>query len=46
MSSRGIDFLENWIDRNVGEPGQGGDVKRAVALAKRLIDDAAAAEIH
>ena len=44
MSARGVDFLENWIEGNVGESGQGGDKMKAAKLAKRLIADAAAAD--
>ena len=42
MSGRGIDFLENWIQRNVTEADKKGSLERARELADRCIAEAAA----
>lgn len=41
MSSRGVDFLEVWLDRNVPHTGEENDVVTAGKLASRLASDAA-----
>ena len=43
MSIRGLNFLENWINENIREPGQTGDWAKAQELAQKLIAQAAAA---
>lgn len=43
MSARGLDFFENWIKRNIREPGLSSDRAIARQLAEKLIADAAAA---
>ena len=43
MSSRGVDFLEVWLDQNVPFTGQENDVVMAGKLASRLASDAARA---
>jgi hypothetical protein len=45
MSSRGISFLEDWIDVNVGEMGQPADPLKAAFLGRKLIADAAASDL-
>jgi hypothetical protein len=41
MSAQGVDFLEVWIDENVGDMGQPVDLMKAHKLAKQLLHDAA-----
>ena len=42
MSGRGIDFLENWVNKNVTDADRKGSRGRAQALAAECIADAAA----
>jgi hypothetical protein len=42
MSGRGIDFLENWLQRNVTEADKKGSRDRAKELADKCIAEAAA----
>ena len=45
MSGPGIDFLENWIHRNITAADRQGSRERAKALAERCIAEAAVIEI-
>ena len=45
MSAQGVEFLEEWLDLNVGVPNQGVDLNKAHALAAKLAADATAAGI-
>jgi hypothetical protein len=45
MSGRGIDFLENWINRNVTEADKYGSHERAKELAAQLTADAKSQEL-
>ena len=42
MSGRGIDFLENWVNKNVTAADKGGINMRALVLANHCIAEAAA----
>lgn len=42
MSGRGIDFLENWVQKNVTEADRKGSMERAKELAAICVVDAAA----
>jgi hypothetical protein len=42
MSGRGIDFLANWLQRNVTEADKKGSRERAKELADKCIAEAAA----
>ena len=42
MSRRGVDYLENWIRKNVTVGASPDDPLRASVLAKRCMDEAAA----
>ena len=42
MSGRGVDFLENWVGKNVTDADRNGSRERALALAAECIADAAA----
>ena len=42
MTARGVDFLENWIQKNVTTGAPPDDPLRASVLAKRCMDEAAA----
>jgi hypothetical protein len=42
MSDRGIDFVENWVNKNVGESDRKGSMERAKELAAICVADAAA----
>ena len=41
MSGRGVDFLENWVSKNVTDADRKGSRERAQALAAECIADAA-----
>jgi hypothetical protein len=45
MSALGVEFLEEWLDLDVGVPNQGGYLNKAHALAAKLAADATAAGI-
>lgn len=45
MSGKGIDFLEDWVNRNVTDDFRHGDRLQAKALADRCIAEAANAGI-
>ena len=45
MSGRGIDFLENWLNKNVTDADRHGSRERAKGLAERCVAEAAALEI-
>lgn len=42
-SAHGLNFLKNWVNENIREPGQSGDWTKARELAQKFIIDAAAA---
>jgi hypothetical protein len=42
MSGRGIDFLENWVNKNVTPADRKGSHDRATELAAQCVADAAA----
>ena len=46
MSGRGIDFLENWIAKNVAAAEFQGTPQRAAELADRCIAEAAAQNLN
>ena len=45
MSARGIDFLENWVNKNVTAADRKGSQDRATELAAQCYMDAAALDI-
>ena len=45
MSGRGIDFLEDWVHKNVIEADRKGSMERAIELRDRCVAEAAAAGI-
>ena len=42
MSARGVDFVENWVSKNVTDADRNGSRERAQALAAECVADAAA----
>ena len=42
MSGRGVDFLENWVNKNVTAADRKGSIKRAKELVALCIADASA----
>jgi hypothetical protein len=45
MTTRGVEFLENWIQKNVTSADKNGSRERATELAKRCVAEAAVFEI-
>ena len=45
MAARGVDFLENWIAKNVSASDHAGGHQRAVVLANQCAQEAAAQNI-
>ncbi len=45
MTARGVEFLENWIQRNVTVAEKNGSRERAKELAERCVVEAAVFEI-
>ena len=45
MSGRGVDFLENWLNKNVTDADRHGSRTRAKELAERCVAEAAVLEI-